>query len=587
MQARGPRSFRLFLIVALAALSLPACGADGSSAGDGGSAGGSLVVTPADVELVIVNGAAASQAYQVELVSPDGSRTDVTNSVGWQLENPEIGIFSGATLSAQGDALGESLVWASLDGAQGEAHVTVRMTSVTTGDSAPSNAGDLFDGATEDSTIAPTIVYPESGTLFPPNLGTFDVHWTTAGAQDVFELRAKSEFSDVTLYTGGIQESLGLWDELSAQTWRALGSNARGSRVDITLRALSSAAPSTAGTAAPLSAVVSAEDIEGGIYYWAASFETGNDGIYRYDMGAGSNEPEAFYTRDESPSGRCVGCHAISRNGERMALTMDQPGGSGSILDVGSRDPLVALDTMYWDFAAFNPSGDLLLTVVNGTITIRDSETGAELSQTTGQGQPTHPDFSPTGLQVVYTSAPTLGNDWSFTNGSLVTRTFDPDTNQFGPEVNLLNEAGANAYYPSFSPDGQWIVYTRSTGSSYDDASAEVFVIRADGSAEPMKLEVPNIGTGLTNSWVRWAPFELTVDPTAEVPEPLFWFTFSSKRTYGVRLPQGTPQLWMAPFYPNRMSSTVSSSPAFRMPFQQITTGNHIAQWTEEVVSID
>ena len=29
------------------------------------------------------------------------------------------------------------------------------------------------------------------------------------------------------------------------------------------------------------------------------------------------------------------------------------------------------------------------------------------------------------------------------------------------------------------------------------------------------------------------------------------------------------------------------SAPAFRLPFQQITTGNHIAQWTEEVISID
>ncbi len=576
-----------FGLAAFTVFGLGACGPADSEDSDGGSVSGTLIVSPADVELIVINGATASQTYQVELEEPDGSRSDVTDSVSWQLETPELGVFAGSTLNVQGSALGESLLWARIDGAEGEAQVTVRMTSETVDDSAPSDAADLFAAATEDAAIAPTIVYPEAGTLFPPNLGTFDVHWTTPGSQDVFELRAQSDFADITIYTGGIQETLGRWAELSAATWKTLGSDARGSRVDVTLRGLSSAAPSSAGTAAPLSVGVSAEEIEGGIYYWAASFDSGTDGIYRYDMGAGNNEPEAFYTRAESPEGRCVGCHAISRSGERMALTMDYPGGSGSILDVGTRDPIVELDTLYWDFAAFSPDGERLLTVVDGTITVRDPESGAELSQTTGAGIPTHPDFSPSGLQVVYTSAPTLGNDWTFTNGRLVTRSFNPTTNQFGPEVSLLSEASANVYYPSYSPDGEWIVYSRSTNDAYDDPSAEVFVIRADGSAAPVKLEIANIGSGLTNSWVRWAPFTFTVDPSAETDEPLFWFTFSSKRAYGVRLSQGMPQLWMAPFYPSRASSTENNSAAFRMPFQQITTGNHIAQWTQEVISID
>lgn len=587
MQVRALRPLS-FAVVALAALSLSACGAsDGPGGGEPGTSG-ELVVTPADVELVIVNGAPATQTYQVELVEPDGTRSDVTDLVSWQLETPQIGAFSSNTLSVQGSALGQSLLWARLDDdRKGEALVTVRMTTVTVDPSAPSDAPGLFDAATEDPALAPTIVYPQSGTLFPPNLGTFDLHWTTPGAQDVFELSARSEFAEVILYTGGTQEATGRWHAFAAGVWNALGADARGRNVLVTLRGMSSSAPTTVGTAPLLTAAISAEAIEGGIYYWAASFTAAADGIYRYDMGAASNEPEDFYTRAESPNGRCVGCHAISRNGERMALTMDQPGGSGSILDVATRTPLAALDTMFWDFATFDPTGDVLLTVVDGTITMRDSATGAVLSQTTGQGTPTHPDFSPTGLQVVYTSAPAFGLDWDFTNGSLVTRSFDPATNQFGPEVTLRSEVGANLYYPSFSPDGQWIVYSRSTGSSYDAPSAEVFVIRADGSAEPVKVEIPNIGSGLTNSWVRWAPFELTVDPTAEITEPLFWFTFSSKRAFGVRLPQGTPQLWMAPFYPARMTSAAISAPAFRLPFQQVTTGNHIAQWTEEVVSID
>jgi hypothetical protein len=590
MQIRLQRTTRFFLAT-LATLAISACGDDGG----GGTEGAELVVTPANAELLVVNGTPATQNYQVELVKANGSTTDVTDQVTWSLETPQIGSFTSATLTASGGAVGQSLVWADFEDLQGEAMVTVRMETVSVDDSAPANAPDLFDGATDDPASAPSIVYPETGTLFPPNVGTFDVHWTTPGAQDLFELSAQSEYADVTLYTAGTVESLGRWDAFSAGLWNTIGGDAAGSDVIVSLRGLSTADPTKVGSATDLVVPISAQRIEGGIYYWSASFVAGADnGIFRYDMGDSSNTPERFYTDNETPNGRCVGCHAISRNGERIALTMDQPdlggnppGGSGSILDVATREPLVTLDTLYWDFATFNPDGSRLLTVSRGLLSLRASSNGQEVTSVTGPGLPTQPDFSPLGDQIVYTRAPANGFDWDFTDGVLITRSFDPVTETFGPEVELLNEAGANVYYPSFSPDGQWIVFSRSTANSYDAPTSEVYVMRADGSEAPVKLDVPNVSSGLTNSWVRWAPFELIVDPLAEVSEPLFWLTFSSKRAFGVRLPQGTPQLWMAPFFPARITTPEVSTPAFRMSFQQTDTGNHIAQWTESVVAID
>jgi hypothetical protein len=151
----------------------------------------------------------------------------------------------------------------------------------------------------------------------------------------------------------------------------------------------------------------------------------------------------------------------------------------------------------------------------------------------------------------------------------------------------LLEEPGYNLFYPSYSPDSEWIVYCRSTEDAYDDASAELYAIRADGSGSPILLQAPNAAAGLTNSWARWAPFHQTAGLASADPEPLFWLTFSSKRTFGVRLPAGQPQLWMAPFFPQRVENGNGSAPAFRLPFQSIETNNHIAQWTEEVVPID
>jgi hypothetical protein len=48
-----------------------------------------------------------------------------------------------------------------------------------------------------------------------------------------------------------------------------------------------------------------------------------------------------------------------------------------------------------------------------------------------------------------------------------------------------------------------------------------------------------------------------------------------------------TPQIWMAPFYTGRATMGQDpTAPAFRLPFQNLTSNNHIAQWTEKVVDV-
>src|SRR5262249_42822123 len=145
-------------------------------------------------------------------------------------------------------------------------------------------------------------------------------------------------------------------------------------------------------------------------------------------------------------------------------------------------------------------------------------------------------------------------------------------------------------YYPSWSPDGKWVLFNRSSGSSYNSADASLWVVKADGSAPPIELSAFNqAASGLTNSWGRWAPFQQSVGQNRD---PIFWITMSSKRDFGVRRVNSadaeaarTPQIWMAPFYTDRAAARQDpTAPAFRLPFQNLTTNNHIAQWTERVV---
>jgi hypothetical protein len=230
---------------------------------------------------------------------------------------------------------------------------------------------------------------------------------------------------------------------------------------------------------------------------------------------------------------------------------------------------------------------ELIVAASYGVLTLRSTIDGGVVGTVPTGGYATHPDVSPAGDAITYVRSAAWCNDWQFTGGSVMVQSLDPITGTFG-EPMILVEGDGNNYYPSWSPDSQWILFNRSNEDAYDDLNAQLYVVKADGSLPPIRLDGPNIGPGLTNSWARWAPFEQRLG-SAQSGENFFWLTFSSKQVFGVRLPAGgQPQIWMAPFFPARaQAGGASSAPAFRLPMQDIQSTNHIAQWTEKVVQIE
>jgi len=97
--------------------------------------------------------------------------------------------------------------------------------------------------------------------------------------------------------------------------------------------------------------------------------------------------------------------------------------------------------------------------------------------------------------------------------------------------------------------------------------------------------------TNLTDSFPKWSPFTFRLDEE----HTLLWLTVSSIRQYGLRPPPSNSSsesasgtlIWMVGFDPQALSNGLDPSfAAFALPFQDITTSNHIAQWTQEVVGI-
>jgi len=576
----------------LLSLSIVACGpghdkgTDGGGGGDGGTPDATLAIGPGDLTLTMVDGVPVQQAYSATLHFPDGTTRDVTTDAVYSVNDGTLGTFSNELFTTSGTVGGVTAVTASYMGLQDSAQLTVDVKNHRVVSGAPSDAPGWFDTATDDPTLAPALAYPNDGTLVPPNLGDFEVHWVDSGGADLFEVALVGAHVDLRLYVPG-SPNAGNWVAYLPAEWSIAGLSERAGTLSVSVRGMVRADPTKAGASSTISVGLSEEDVIGGIYYWASKADGGaSAGIYRHDMSHPGDPAEEFYTTAQSPDNRCVACHVLSRDGTKMAITYDGGDGAASIVDVGTRTEMLATDgTFHWNFAAYEPNGNRIVTVYQGVMKLRQASDGADLGTVATGGWATHPDFSPTGDKLAFVQVGSPAADWHFDAGSIAVMSFDASTGAFGaPQVLVPGSVGVNNYYPSWSPDGKWLMFNRSSEDAYDDGTAELWVVKGDGSVGPTKIDSANVGTGLTNSWPRWTPFVESLSG-----ETMYWFTFSSKRAFGVRLADGArPQIWMAPFFPDRIDAGMDPSrPAFRLPAQNITSNNHIAQWTEQVVPIN
>ncbi len=572
-------------LLAFPALAIWALGC-GPSRGDDGSNGAHVEISPADASVTISNGVAVTQAYTAVLYDENGNPHDITDTVTFSVGNPAYGNWTGPTLSVTGGGAGVTQVVANTGVLQGSTTLTVYVDGSRDDGTVPPNTGGMFDGATESGVNAPTIAYPADGVIVPPNLGQFDVHWQPGTGNDLFEISLKNQYVNLRLHKMATGPAYTFY--LPAE-WTTLASAA--TPLTLTVSGMNSASPATKSTSAPETVGVTNEIVQGGLYYWTT---TPPQGIFRYDMSTPSVPPSSFFPANMAPGGatNCVGCHTLSKDGTKIAMTIDSGDGRGAMFNVADRSVLIPFDTnaQRWNFATFNADASKLITLSQGQMVLRDSNGGAVIGSPipNQSGSATHPELSPDGTMLANVETSNRIYDFQVTGGTIVTRTFDDGTNTFGPINTLVADApGASNFYPSWSPDGQWVLFTRTVGNSYSDTSAEVWVVKADGSGPPIRLATADATSGFTNSWARWTPFVQSYGPDHQ---SLFYITFSSERVFGVRpLTVGQygadKQIWMAPFFPDKaLAGMDPSGPAFRMPFQDFATSNHIAQWTQAVV---
>jgi hypothetical protein len=534
-----------------------------------------------------------------------------------------------------------------------------------------------FDSAATSGTAAcnPTLVYPNDNALIPPNTNVLEVHFKEGTpANKLFEISFKNKVTDVRVYstcTGatpdvGTQIGGGCVFALSQAEWDYVAkTNRDGDPVAITVKGLGCDPAGAAGVSNTRNIAFARDDMRGTLYYWSSIRLTGGNvfsgGVYRYDYGVRGQtaEPVLTPTSGANPTGLCIGCHDISRDGRQMVFDFDDNDADDEygdvftdIYDIAAAKAAVPIikngaNVFPPGYHTWNRSTQQFL-LSDGPGDTGDAGKGLEAGAfrrvtpdagTAGFTKPgglrgTTPDWAPDDSNVVFavppnvfnnTNAPACGywmkqqgprDDLMFACASLYTSPWNAATNTLGNPTALLTATGnENYYYPSYSPEGSLIVYNHTpSGSNFHNPLARIEVV-ANGQATPTRdyLTALNVApssdttTNMTNSWARWAPFVQTYKG-----QKLLWVTFSSTRNYGLRIdntglqncyPKESPQyvvpdfssnptpgctrtqLWMAAIKLDAsgvQAGTDVSFPAFYLPFQDITTNNHLAQWAQK-----
>ncbi len=472
--------------------------------------------------------------------------------------------------------------------------VLVVQRGVELGPGVPPNAPLLFDTATIglDPSRDPVITYPEDQSRAPRDFPPPAVSWSQAAGSNLCRLSATAPALDLQVFVRTdnltpFQNPSAIIDRLAWSTMLTVGAG-----VDVTFEVAcgrqiagpggaAALAGNTIDVSAPVTYTVTPLAAGGRIVYFSGFIE----GLWRIDVGGFGAQGTPFVGPTPAfalQTPQCVGCHSLTPSGSRMAYTSGTS--QFGILDVlgatpSPSVPLAAVGQGEW--TVIHPSGRYVAAVgLQGQFNLFDGLTGAFVMPIPVGGPGlvvTQPFWSPLGDRLAFAMSPIPGNGiHDIIAGEIWTIDFSAPSGgmpSFGASRRVVQGGapGSNAYYPAFSPDGQWLIYNRAiNGNAFSNPEAEVYLVRADGQVGPVRLGAANRTPGISNSWPRWAP---------AVQGGKYFAIFSSRRPYPPFNGTGPRQLWVSEIDVNRLPAD-PSGPAVWLPGQEPFTGNLTAEWS-------
>jgi WD40-like Beta Propeller Repeat len=483
--------------------------------------------------------------------------------------------------------------------------------------SLPAQTPSQFGGAPgPDAT--PSVVYPLAGSMHPINLGDITFQWSQGKPRNtVFRIEVTAPSASYDFFVPCTRAQCIY--QMPSQAWLAMASAARGQTVTFTV-AGSDGRGGPVSTSAPITISFSPEAVRGGLYYWSTRLR----GVYRLTFGARKALP---YIQPSSPTNpaACAGCHSVSRDGRRIAFTAvpAAEGAFGGLAvaptdDPGRRtvDPRRGVTDS--SVPALSPDGSRVAVVLDSgyaasgakAFIIRETDGGAEINRL-GVGHPflgpnrfaTFPEWSPDGQSIAITVGTTAPPRANYGATALLTSDIailPYNDGALGPATVLVPASGGEYhFYPSWSPDGKWLVFATAKmgGPTEDDKSpanrtARLRLVEV-ATGRVYELGAATQGSSSTSTWPKFTPF-------AQQSGDLLFIAYSTKIDYGYVLQQQSlkdgqtpagsppgwkhPQIWMAAIsLANLRAGQDPSYAPIWLPYQETTQDNHIPYWTEVI----
>jgi len=579
-----------------------------------------ITISPAHASLTSTNGSVGTQSFSVQAEYENGTTSPLTGGLSWTSDSPLIGSVDGTGRYTSNGSLGGIVrVTATYQGITATANLSVKLVlQSNAANVTPAVQAALSAATGPDASVV--WAYPYDATVWPRGLIAPILQWNGGAPTDAYSVHIVSptfELSQIATATGAPASQL----TLDAATWTKFTQSTSGA-AQITVSRWNG---TTATRIAAQTWTIAPASMRGTIYYWS------NDLGRVLRIAPGAAAPDDFANQapltnaSEFPASSCLmTCHTVSANGSTLISGGGMFGGS---YDLNTSQPLTSLggtwgpsaggpnssSVVRWAMPAVSPDGTYVLTnsMAEGLAYANDGTTTGFLGlYTTSDGMPVpnsglmnipvaQPAWSPEGSRIVFVDAgDPMTVPWYATwndppPGDLAVYEFNAAATPMvtGPKTLVATGSDPNhrITWPTVSPDGKWVLYSRSAGADTRTLSTVPAAAAGPSDMYFASAIMPNQEVRLSSLDGDGYPFAAGARDLSWNFEPsfapvaaggYFWVVFTSRRTYGNTLTgpaetagsvAGTKQLWVAAIDQNPKPGVDPSHPAFHLEGQDET----------------